>query len=897
MTNYRKDIGADEIVRALMSDPSLDFKKRDSRLYKGRCPSCGEKELWTTTAKPWVLFCNRSTNCGWSAPVRELLPDLFADFAKRYPPTDKDRNATASAYLGIDRGFDLSKIRGWYEQGTFQRPGYNSFTPTVRFYLDREKGIWMERFIDSQFIKGIKRKAHFQGKYKGLAWTPPGLTLEKGDQCFLVEGCIHTIALAHMEDPKKAAACLSSKTFPTLFIDKHKGQNITWVIALDGDKSGREGIKIFVKKLKALGEKYKVLLLPDNGMDWDDYHRNGSLTDKLLSERLYRGKLFMAESVEEKAYHFYIRNKYHSFILDFRSALYSINISTTALFNDLRPGKGEDQEQEPEEIDINSIKGWHIFKENVGIQQISNIFPRFLYIERDDITDERLYVFDIQYSNGAPREIIKLEGNHVAAPDAFNKALLKKSYAGKFDGDPRQFKILSDRWFSSNMKRIISIPFVGYDNTTNAYVFQDRAYHKGREIPLNRDGYFQVKNGGIKTSLVGTHIITDGKFDPSWLNDYSYVFHHQGMVLLAFWFGSLFAQQVRAIHKSYPFLEYTGEPGTGKSTALEFLWACSGRDDWEGFDIMKSSKAGRGRAMVQVSNLPVVLIESDRDNGSQDAKAKQYDFDELKSAYNGRTVRTMGVAKRGNEVDESPFRAAVIISQNAEVDGSEALLQRIVHVHADKKHHKPDSRDIARWFEKQTSSTVGGLLRKALQHELQILSTYEKYFAIYEEQFGKSGKIRNERIVKNHAQVAAFGKTLQILFPSWTDERQAKLAEYILKRAEAREQRLAHDHPIIEQFWESYHYLNSQHPTKADDFLNHANGDGLLAINLPQFREMCQKHGQELVDQKMLKKLLPQGKRHKFVECRNVASKHLERNDNLTGKAVARSMRCWVFKK
>lgn len=536
------------------------------------------------------------------------------------------------------------------------------------------------------------------------------------------------------------------------------------------------------------------------------------------------------------------------------------------------------------------------------VDPLSNTMPRFLYMEIDVIMGEQFYVFQIHYANGNPPDIVRLEGNHIASPEAFHKALLTKTRGGSFDGDFKQLKNLRDRWLGKRMKMVASIPFVGYDDNTNAYVFQDRAYHNGREIMLNRDGYFHVGQNGIKTSLMGTHIATDGEFATNWLDKYVTAFHYQGMVLLAFWLGSLFAQQVRAMHKSFPFLEYTGEPGAGKSTSLEFLWACCGRDDHEGFDIMKATVAGRRRAMNQVSNMPVVIIESDRDDGTKDAKAKQFDFDLCKPFFNGRGTGTLGISKRGNDVEESPFRAALIISQNAEVDGSEALLQRIVHVHVDKRHHKPGSREIARRFERQNSSTVGGFLRKALQNERQILKVYEEAFAKYEALFGKSEKIRNERIVKNHAQVAAMGAAMKVIFPAWSEERQVKLADYILQRAETREQRLAADHPLVEQFWETVQYINNAREHDAVEFLNHSNKEELIAINLNQYRKECLHQGQELPDMNQLKKLLKHGKRHKLIASgKNVSSRWEKIKGDPTpeggNELKPKVHRCWIFKR
>lgn len=723
--------------------------------------------------------------------------------------------------------------------------------------------------------------------------VPPGLELEKGDRCFLVEGIFHSIGLYHCDI--KAAAGFSSNNFPVNFIERHKDKDITWVTGLDGDPAGRKWTRSHVKRLKEMGQKYEVITLPDNGMDWDDYYRAGKLNDRLIADGLYHGRLFMAENVHEKAYHMYLRKEYGAFTLDYANALYSVQVNRTKLDEELKPTKKDDGESEPRPIKLDSTEGWNIFMRNHDVDPLSNTLPRFLYMEIDEVMGEQFYVFQIHYANGNPPDIVRLEGTNITSPDAFHKALLNKTRGGTFDGDFKQLKILRDRWLGKRMLMVSSIPFVGYDHNTSAYVFQDHAYHNGRELELNRDGYFSVGANGIKTSLIGTHIVTDGKFSPAWLDDFSKAFHYQGMVLLAYWLGSLFAQQVRAMHKSYPFLEYTGEPGAGKSTGLEFLWACCGRDDHEGFDIMKATVAGRRRAMNQVSNMPVVIIESDRDNGEKDAKAKQFDFDLCKPFFNGRGTGTLGISKRGNDVEESPFRAALIISQNAEVDGSEALLQRIVHVHVDKRHHGPGTREIARWFERQNSSSVGGFLRHALRNERRILQVYEDSFARYERRFSDNEKIRNERIAKNHAQVAAFGAALQVLFPAMTEGRIEKLAAYIEERAVARERRLSADHPIVAQFWETIQYINNA--KVEDEWMNHSNNPTEeIAINLNQYREECRDRGQELPDMKLLKKLLPQSKTHKCIATgRNVASRHLKRKTDEGN--TPRAIRCYVFKR
>ncbi len=81
-------------------------------------------------------------------------------------------------------------------------------------------------------------------------------------------------------------------------------------------------------------------------------------------------------------------------------------------------------------------------------------------MERDEIMEEQRYVFQINYSNGNPSDIIGLEGTNITSPDAFHKSLLNKSRGGTFDGEVRQLKILRDRWLNSKMRTVTSIPFI-----------------------------------------------------------------------------------------------------------------------------------------------------------------------------------------------------------------------------------------------------------------------------------------------------------------------------------------------------------------------------------------------------------------------------------------------------
>lgn len=935
----------EEIIRALLAARLHDLNERGEYL-RGKCPQCGEKSLYVGKKFPYMLRCTRLNKCAFEQPVREALPDFFADFSRRFPPTEDNRHATADAYLAMDRGFDLGKIRGWYEQETHQVPHTTIFLPTVRFYLDAPRTRWWERLIGRSGKDGKGAKALFGGKkkddntlYRGEAWVPPGMTLEKLDRVFITEGIFHAIALHHAG--YKAVAAFSANSFPHDFIAAHAKKGIKWTVAMDADGAGSRWAVKHHKRLKEMNELAAVCL-PPKGQDWDDLWRAGRLDGRLITRQMYNGRLMLAETVEEKAYHYFMKNRREKFLLDFKNALYWIEMmegfkesfvaaveqwredqpavpylpptaqtsptntgpqegtqprsgsaEATALASSDSPSHMKDDEFDPSDAEAQLLRtpqGRQLFERFCGPTQISNVLPHCQYITRDTIMDEIRYLFRIDYANGTPAEVIPLEGTAITNASEFNKALLNRSLGGTFYGDAKHFKILRERWLNTRLVTVSALPFVGYDSATKAYIFRNHAWHNGRRLSVNEQGYFEINRAGVKTTLGSVNITTDGEFTPDWLGDYVKAFHWQGLALLAFWLGSLFVQQIRARDKSFPLFEFTGDPGAGKSTALEFCWKLVGRDDYEGFDLLKSTQAGRRRAFSQVSNLPVVIIESDRDNGEKDARQKQFGFDEVKPFFNGRGTGTLGVSKRGNETDESVFQASLIISQNAEVEGSEALLQRIVHCHADKKHHGQGTREIARWFERQTTAAVGGFLHTALSREREIMDAYAAAYAKHETIYTASD-LRNERIIKNHAQVAACGDALAVVFgPHMTDDLKSGLTDYLLGRALAREKRLAADHPLVEQFWDVYDYITMQisrsgrTDKKYGEPLNHSRESNNIAINLNQIMEESRTWGQPAPDTALLKKLLPFCRRHKFLGCRAT-------NSRITDK----TLRCWVF--
>jgi len=362
-------------------------------------------------------------------------------------------------------------------------------------------------------------------------------------------------------------------------------------------------------------------------------------------------------------------------------------------------------------------------------------------------------------------------------------------------------------------------------------------------------------------------------------------FGAKGMVALTFWFGSLFAEQIRESDESYPFLEIVGEAGSGKSTLVEFLWKLIGRSDYEGFDPSKSTHAARTRNLAQVSNLPVVLIESDRESGGGQHKQKGFDWNELKTAYNGRSVRARGMKNNGNDTYEPPFRGSVVIAQNYPVQADEAVMQRIVHLEFDKTQHSRASKPLAEQLARMPMEAVSGFLLKAIAAEKQVLDTLRQLRPVYEEQLLSRTDIRNTRLAKNHAQLMALADALAPLI-GLESTQQTQVRALLEQMTVERQQAINLDHPLVEAFWEQVDYLEGHCLKNGDPIhLNHSGDETVIALNLVEYEAACSQAGLHLpCELAALKKLLKSSVQRKFVEMKPIWS-------NLNSRTV----RCWLF--
>jgi hypothetical protein len=879
------DIYLKEVVEALEHDTDLDFEDIGKKyLQKGKCPSCGEREIFIARGQPFQLKCNRLNHCQYEEKTRERYSYLFENLSERFPKTEENPNATADAYLQRNRGFDISQMKGWYTQGR-RKLKNGEWADTVRFAVC--DGHW-ERLIDATAVKanGGKKAGIKKGmSYLADCWIPPGMTIDKGDRIYVVEGIFHAIAL--WLAGFKAVASISANNFPWNLIEAHKGKSIVWVIALDDDPAGHLMTTKYLRQIREQKEIGWVALAGER--DWDDVYRDGQLDQVFMTEAEYQGRLFTAENTNKLAYLMYLRRPAPFFLMEFRNRLYSARVHQSDLTTDL----GEDKLEGNREI----------FLKHVKIKQVANCIPNLEYLEKDIVTNEQRYFFDFKFPDKSRSCKAPLSPNAITDPRGFARSLLEHTPGGNFEGGEAVLTLLKAKWLNDEhraVRTVRSLPFVGYDESCGLYCYPTFGFHQGKELPVNSHGFIDINGNGVKTTLANFTLERGKDFDPEWFTDYLAVNGLNGLAILAWWTATYFVQQIGEKQASFPFLEFTGKPGAGKSTLLRFLWRLTGRENYEGIQPSGtgSSLIGLSRSLADVSNLPVILIESDKEyTDSQGRKVTvQFNFDELKRFFDYHaTIRVTGAKTTGNETRSTYWRGALGISQNNSVDSSEATLSRIVELHATKDHHTLALKPLADRLKSMSAKDLGGYLRRCLAFEQQWLTRYFESFPRFEQRLQAVTAITEARIVTCHAQVLAAAYATQALFPDWTDANLESLAKHLELRAIARQQRCKSEPADAAAFWQVYHYLNERVVKISDsagereeihETLNHSAERGVVAINIEHFQEACRKAGQEVLTRVQLQRALPQSTTYKFLETRKAYSR-IER----------RTINCWLFKK
>ncbi|RYV04141.1 bifunctional DNA primase/helicase [Shewanella sp. OPT22] len=874
-----------EILRRLLND--FDFKKQnDDYLQQGICPSCSKRELYTHKNNPWLLRCGRLNKCGKEVHIKELYHDLFESWSERFPSRQDAQtgfitnpNAAADAYLSHGRGLKLSLIKGFYQQGSYYCTEKQIGTATVKFTLSN--GAAWERFIDKPERFG-SMKARFSGSYKGYWWQASNFNVTaivEAKELWLTEGVFDALSL--LQVGISAVSVMSCNNFPIESLKafrehlNHATPPIL-VFAFDAGNAGESHTIKFIEQATKLGWQATAAQPPAGKLklDWNDLLQRERLTPEHIEHYRYLGKLLIAPSAKAKGILMYQRSNQHEFPFEFQLSMYWFKFHADKY--NKNTDKGDD--------DLTALN------EAANVQLLCMCHPHALYFQESPSTDESWYYFQIDFPHGLTVKKT-FTGAQITSHSEFKKRLSAVAPGAIYEGNTYQL----NKWFRHhlyNIKRVKVIDFVGYSYEHKCYLFANVAIKNGVFYPINEEDHFNIKQLYIKSQnpVVVTPNYDLTEFNHEFFQVLWQAFSVNGVIALAFWLGSYFAEQCRDIFGAYPFLELVGEPGTGKSTLIELMWKLSGRINYEGFDPIKSSKVGVSRNLAQVANLPVVMIEADRGESSA-PNSNGFHWDQFKTAYNGRAVRSTGNKNHQNDTNEPLFKGALVISQNAILKASPAILERIIHIFTDRSNHTAETRKAVDKLSRWPIAELSGFMIKVLGKEKQILELINKRQPDFERWLRQEPMINNNRISLNHSMLCTLVECLSLVIEI-TPTQIAQAHEQLKTMAIAREHVCGADHPLVQEFWEVYEFLEGDD----DKVVNHSRDPQFLAINLNQFAEESAVRKQKIPLLSDLKTLLKDSRTHKFVGRKPVNSAVNDRlNKSHPNLNKPSTVKCWVF--
>ena len=889
----------DDIRTEVLANIRRDYRFDEARgdgvwLQKGKCPQCSKRELFTPAAKPWVLKCGRANRCGWEGHVKEIYPEIFDNWSERHKASERDPHAAADAYLLHARGLDLRLLRGSYTQESYVDMARGANSATVRFPLPG--GGWWERLIDQPGRFDKKARFAFGKSYRGQWWQHPSLdltALAACDEIWLAEGIFDAAAL--VQAGLNAVSLMSVNNYPELALQELRkaiadGETPTkrprLVFAFDVGKAGSDYTRRFVTRAKDEGWDACAAQPRPEGevdkLDWNDLLQRERLDAKSLEIYRWNGKVLIASDAFEKAWLIWQRHNWGSFPFTFNNEQYWANFSLKKIqdvVEELQKNP-EWEGRDPKEIRAEAAQ------QAGAIDRILNATFRTLYFQRNPAPEESQYYLRMDFPVDRPAVKAGFSGGAMSASAEFKKRLMSVAAGAIWTGTGQQLDRLMENQ-TRRIKTVETLEFTGYDRKREVYVLGDYAVRRGRVFSINDEDFFDFGDCALKLATTERLLEIDydaNKVPTDWFPVVIDAFGMNGVVTTAFWMMALFAEQIRADTKSLAFLEASGLPGTGKSTLLEFLWKTLGRE-YEGFDPTKATAAAIARNLGKVSNLPVVLIEGDRSDTVP--HARRFEWEELKSLYNGRATRSRGVKNGGMETFEPLFRGAIVIAQNDPVAATPAVLERIMSLHFDKAMFSPETKVAAERLERWPVEDLSGFILHALRREGDFMKVWSENYPRYQRQLEEVTGVHNIRLVKNHAQLAAAVTAMRCILPMTEGQHRAAL-DFIAEMTRERQRVTSSEHPVVQKFWGIFDYLveietDDQRNTRPLN--NHRKADQLIAVSLPQFFERCRAHGQTPPSEDELRRHLKTSKSRKYLDQRPVNSP--------SGKFF----HCWVFER
>ena len=210
--------------------------------------------------------------------------------------------------------------------------------------------------------------------------------------------------------------------------------------------------------------------------------------------------------------------------------------------------------------------------------------------------------------------------------------------------------------------------------------------------------------------------------------------------------------------------------------------------------------------------------------------------------------------------------------------------------------HTPQSFASAMKLETYEMEPLSGFLLACLRLEPEVLATFKAETDQATTWLLEQEGIHKPRIAKNHVQLLVAVMAMSKLMHS--DDQFAAVRAQIVAMAQERQRAISADHPLVQELWEAFDYLDSipkptAHGPVNAPRLNHSRDKSLIAVNLNEFVEMASERRQQVPPLAELKKVLRTSKTRRFVDAARVVKSAIKTNS--AGEDAGKTVRCWVF--
>ena len=287
---------------------------------------------------------------------------------------------------------------------------------------------------------------------------------------------------------------------------------------------------------------------------------------------------------------------------------------------------------------------------------------------------------------------------------------------------------------------------IGYDEKTEFVVHKYYATnYEGKVFYLDESGLITADNGELILPPESSEkIIKPEEHDEvkDILQLYYRVFGNEGILVLTYVIMSWFKPEL-FIHLGYfPYLSFTGQPGTGKSSAIK---ECQ---NYQGFDVEGIAATGDSTPKGIVRSLQSRAMGFFNAVLEPGEKA-DINFNSLLPAYNHNATSTTAAYSNDNRTIDRTIKCSLGLVTNPDIEGEAQLKERFIRVPYSKVDRTKEDREKFRELWSIPKSKKAYIHPAIMKHAKEVMRGFAENFPTYNNFYKEA--VQNPRVAEHYA--------------------------------------------------------------------------------------------------------------------------------------------------